>query len=243
MRNGYLLVWAILLAGCGGRNTTASSQKTKAEQLDAIVPSWCESTCARIAACPSGVVPYDDCPAECEREMSVYTEGPDGCATVGELFKQCIDRMTCEDIAHNGSCVPSDYDKRLCPDIEDSVPVPGATGDGPSTPSSGGTGSGPTTSSGTAGTTANTVLRCASAYGAAGASQPEPASSAVICEEGRGACDDGHEYSWMCVRGSAGQLGCTCFVDAQVTGGFDPGSSVCPSQATVGAGCHWTFAP
>lgn len=235
-----------LMAGCAGKSTLSGDEKTRAEQLDATVPSWCRITCDRIQGC-SDAAAGDHCLAECEAEMARFTGGRDGCAEVGERFKHCIDGMTCEELTHNGACVLSEGDKRLCPESDDSVDVPDGTVDGPPAPGSGGSGplpgGGPGTGSGTAGGGGGPIVSCNSAYGAVSASRPEPASSAVICEEGRAECDDGHDYSWMCVRGSEGQLGCTCFVDSQVTGGFDPQSSSCPSEATVAAGCHWNFRP
>ena len=41
-----------LFLGCAGKNVVAGEEKTKAEQLESALPSWCQSTCARLRACP-----------------------------------------------------------------------------------------------------------------------------------------------------------------------------------------------
>ena len=48
MRSSVLGLLLPLLLGCSGQNVVAGDEKTKAEQLEASVPSWCESTCSRL---------------------------------------------------------------------------------------------------------------------------------------------------------------------------------------------------
>jgi hypothetical protein len=102
---------------------------------------------------------------------------------------------------------------------------------------SGGTGSG---GAGSGGASGGPPVDCSAGYGSAGSSAGGSPSS-LTCEEGRDACSDGHSYNWVCVQGSQGQTGCTCFLDSQVTGGFDPGSASCPTLATVNSGCGWNI--
>jgi len=254
------LLVGLTIGGCAGKNTVAGQDKTKAEQLEESLPTWCQSTCQRIDACER-VAACDcqgdscgcssggkkDCPAECERELGRFAN--DACAVTGEDFKRCIDTMTCDDFNGNGKCEVTAEEKRRCPepDEPDDNDTPPSSGGGPVVSGGGGTGPVPDPGVGAAGSTGGAVggavVKCGSGHGTAGAgSSGEPQSSAVICEEGRGDCNDGHEYSWICARGSEGQLGCTCFVDSEVTGGFDPQSSSCPTQATVNAGCNWSIA-
>ncbi len=270
------LLVGLSIGGCAGKNTVAGEDKTRAEELESSLPTWCQSTCERIDGC--AVAGCDcqgdvcncssgkpDCQADCERALGRFVN--DACVDAGEAFKRCIDTMTCDDFNGNGKCEIAAEDKRRCPEVDDSGdeetppvsvgggPVSGGGGAGPgpdpgtgATGNTGGNGAGPDPGpgSGAAGSTGGAVtgtsVNCGSGYGTGGGAPAEPASSAVICEEGRGQCSDGHEYSWICARGSEGQLGCTCFVDSQVTGGFDPQSTSCPTQATVNAGCSWNIA-
>lgn len=258
------LLVALTIGGCAGKNTVAGQDKTKAEQLEESLPSWCQSICQRIDTCAEAVPACDcqgdacdcsgggggtraSCPSECEQEMARYTN--DTCAVVGENLKRCIDTMTCEDFNGSRKCEVSNADKKRCPGVDDSSETPPSAAGG-GAPASGGTGPVPDPGTGAAGNTGGvvggaaggTLVSCSSSYGTGGGAGMEPASSAVICEEGRDDCNDGHEYSWICARGSEGQLGCSCFVDSEVTGGFDPQSADCPSPATVNAGCHWNIA-
>lgn len=279
-----------LLWGCAGKNTVAGEDKTKAEQLEASLPSWCEKVCQRLGACGDtscdcsgdvcGCTSVDDsCPSDCKKEMARYTTGGDECAAVGERFKNCIDGLSCEEFGGKDACRVSDADKALCPDDDESVPIDSTAG-GPVTGPSPGSGGQTGTSTGTAGApstagssasggassggassggasggdsasggasggaTGAPVVQCQAGYGTAGspgAGTGDP--TGVICEEGRDDCSDSRAYSWVCVRGSQGQLGCTCFVDSQVVGGFDPHSMSCPAIQTVNSGCGWNIAP
>lgn len=248
------LLVGLTIGGCAGKNTVAGEDKTKAEQLEESLPSWCQSICQRFDACAvagcdcqGDVCDCNDeygsssCPAECAREMERFAN--DACATIGENYKRCLDTMTCDDFEGGSKCKLSQSDKQLCPETDSGDP-PSAVGGGPAVPGGGGTGNVPDPSTGgaTGGSASGTAVNCGSGYGTGGGVPDAPSSSAVICEEGRTDCNDGHEYSWICARGSEGQLGCTCFVDSQVTGGFDPQSATCPTQSTVNAGCHWNIA-
>ncbi|HYQ14847.1 MAG TPA: hypothetical protein VEQ58_03790 [Polyangiaceae bacterium] len=279
-RLGTLGLLLGLLAACAGKNTVAGNDKTRAEQLDASLPTWCEQTCSRLSACSDpktcdcagDVCDCSDfstaCPDQCQQELARFTTGSDQCAAAGERFKKCIDAVSCDEIENTNGCKISEAEAKLCPDdaSDDEPPsggpVSGTAGTASSSPGSAG---GPTTGgAATAGTSSGGApgsggssasggaaaggtgssgpsVRCASGYGTAGAAGTggTPPSSAVTCEEGAADCNDGHSYDWICVRGSQGQLGCTCFVDSQVTGSFDPGSDMCPSHDIVNVGCNW----
>ena len=259
-----------LCLGCAGKNTVAGADKTKAEQLEEAVPSWCERICDRLSTCAGGeecdcsgdVCTCNgggvDCVSDCQHEMQRYTGGGDECATVGLRFSSCLDGLTCEQLGDKRSCRLSDAEERHCPHDDDDPPTGGvgspsgtggATGSAGSAtggiPPSGAAGmtSGGTGSGGASGGTGSGVsVSCDEGYGVGSAGTSAGGSpSSVTCEEGRQGCSDEHDYNWVCVEGSQGQLGCTCFVDSQVTGGFDPGRASCPSLPTVNAGCGWNI--
>jgi hypothetical protein len=263
--------WGLMFTlsfGCGGRNTVADGDKTKAEQLEETVPAWCQRTCERLSACGvvEGTGVSQNCAADCEEEMRRFTAGDDECATIGKTFESCIDGASCEQVLGKDFCRIPAPDSERCPSADGGDPgagdVPPSSGTGGAPSDTGGT-SGPiagTTASGGAeggstsggassagaagagsgGSPGTPAVSCMAAYGAAGSSPADTASS-VTCEEGRAGCSDGRAYDWICVRGSQGQTGCTCFVDSQVTGGFDPASASCPTVATVNAGCGWAI--
>jgi hypothetical protein len=269
MRSAWLVILPLFL-GCAGKNTVAGNDKTKAEQLETSVPSWCQTTCEKIVACAdatdcacSGDVcdcsnaNVPDCVDSCKGELARFTQGSDACAAAGESFKTCIDGMQCRDFTSNTGkdCDPSAADEAACPELDDNSP----DGDSPPISGTGGSvnyGAGGTISSGTAGsvnygaggtgiggyggsTTTGVAVSCQESYGTGGTTGTagSAATSAVTCEEGRNDCSDGHDYAWLCARGSDDKIGCACFVDGAATGGFDPQSEVCPTLDRVNIGC------
>jgi hypothetical protein len=274
MRRGLIALVCSLGLGCAGKNTVAGLEKTKAEQLEANLPSWCEATCSRLGACSSqngcdcegdvcscaGV--GDDCAANCQEEMRRFSVDEE-CAEAGQSVQSCFDALTCDEF-DSKSCQFTEADQKRCPELNDGGddgPTPSGNVDEPASGTAGtapsGTGGGPSSggaSSGSAGTSGSgasggtgsggVAVRCSGGYGTAGGSAGGGTpSTEVTCEEGYEGCDDDHAYSWLCVRGSQGQVGCTCFVDSQVTGGFDPESSSCPVLAVVNSGCGWNLSP
>jgi len=205
MRLGLLSVLLPLALGCAGKNVVAGDEKTKAQQLDAALPSWCESACARIEACPQGgpcqcgadacdcPSPSSDCPAQCEQAMKQFTTGGDACAVVGENLRKCIDAASCSALQGN-ACMPSAADQAACPAAAPSSDVPDPTG--PATTGSGGgastgdsSGAGaayPSYPSGTAGSAAGGGAP-AGGSSAAGGGAPAGGSGAVVsCQSAYG---------------------------------------------------------
>jgi hypothetical protein len=269
MRLGLLSVLFPLVLGCAGKNTVAGEDpnaatgaKTKAEQLSASAPSWCDSTCKRLKACPTVSCNCDtsgnacDCPPsisascqqDCAKAMTQFTLDGDACAAVGERFRSCVDAIGCSELTQGQDCAPSAADQAACPNGNssgDSAPPTGTSSGGSSSDTSGPNGTYPTAGTATGGAPATgPLVSCQSGYGTAGAAGTSagPPSSAVVCEEGVADCTDNHQYGWLCAVGSEGQTACSCLVDLHTTGGFDPGGTTCPSQAQVNAGCGWNIA-
>ena len=286
MRRCVLGLLLPLFLGCAGKNVVAGEEKTKPEQLKAEVPSWCQSTCVRVAACgqsqdcgcsgdncdcASGV---DKCPAECQAAMAAYTKGDDYCASVGQKFKSCIDGSSCSELFDKSrpACKLSAEEERACPASNSSTgasdpptgnpafPNGGTSSTGDAPPSSGGASSSggsiscggavsdDCSSYGTAGeasggSSSGAPVSCLSSYGSGGSSAGGSGGSSVTCDEGRDVCDDGHSYGWICAQNAMGRSACSCLVDLNVTGGFDPGGDRCPELAQVNAGCGWNITP
>jgi hypothetical protein len=234
-----------LFLGCAGKNVVAGEEKTKAEQLEAALPSWCGSVCARLRACPestgcdcsgdtcscSGV--DEGCEAQCPAAFARYTNAGEACAVIGQRVKDCFDAVKCSQLSGSDPCPVTPAERAACPDADqvDDTP-PSSTGSNGAGSSDGGS---PTTDS-----YANTnPVSCTDSYGAGGG-QPATGSSQVTCEEGRRGCSSGHEYSWICARDSLGQRACSCLVDAHATAGFEP-SMDCPDLSAVNAGCGWSL--
>jgi len=262
MRRCVLGLILPLFLGCAGKNTVAGQDKTKAEQLESSLPSWCQRTCTRLADCVSNTdcdcsgdvcdcTSVDDsCPSDCEKAFAGFTTN-EGCAAVGQRYMGCIDHATCADLDSSRACLPTDDEQDQCPNRDDSETiddVPPAAGgsvdDGGSSTggtTGGGTGSNPG-NSGTAGSTnipAGPLVTCGSGSGG-GMAGGGPATSGVICDESRQNCSDGHNYSWICSRNGQGETACSCLVDSSVTGAFSPGQT-CPDTAAVNTGCHWNL--
>jgi hypothetical protein len=242
-RRWWGLILALVAPGCSAENTVAGRDKTRAEALESALPTWCPAICERLRACDEArdacncdgdvcSCPNVDenCPSECQRSMERFTTN-EACAALGQRYVDCVDQQTCSGLVGARACDLTMTERASCPALDDTSTPPDAA-DGGSAVGAGGTGS------------AGASVTCVSAYGTGGtASATPPPSPAVLCDEGRGECSDGHQYSWLCASGSEGQLGCSCFIDTQVTGVFDPGSDSCPSLEAVNAGCHWNVAP
>lgn len=243
-------LWLPLFWGCSGAHVVAGEEKTKAEQLESGLPSWCESTCKRLRACPApdscdcngdvcDCVGVDDgCEEQCPASFERYTGAGEDCAAVGQRIQRCIDDITCSQLNGQDPCKATAAERDACPEESDVDDVPPSAG-----PNGGGdTGSGSSGgSNGVSPTVDNPLVRCTDAYGSGGGS-PAPSAPHVTCEEGRSGCSDGHEYSWICSVDSQGQRACSCLVDGVASNGFQPAAE-CPELAAVNAGCGWYLLP
>jgi hypothetical protein len=249
MRAGFWSLVGVWLLGCSGQNVVGGEEKTKAEQLEASLPAWCQSICTELAACPEDCNCSDDvcyctgvdegCAEECQKGFSRYTK-TDGCAAVIERVQQCFDANGCDIQTTPGLCGPTDEDRAACPAIGEDIDEPPQAIEDPTSPATGTAGSSSMPTPGNSGgpNYPGVPVTCQGAYGAGGG-MPS-AGSAVTCEEGRDGCSDGHGYSWICAVGSQGQTACSCLLDEQVVGAFDPGAG-CPSLTQVNAGCGWNL--
>lgn len=258
----------LALMACSGQNVVAGEEKTKAEQLGASLPSWCASTCGRLSQCEvddgcscaadscvcNGTVD-EDCVEDCQDEMSRWTQGSDLCAAAGERFKSCVDDAGCELLTVEGVCSFTEAEQQACPrpgDADQGDPgTPPLAGDGgASSGPSYGTGgtlvSGPMPTAGTTFTAGSAnydpsaTVTCQSGFGSGGSASAQGWPS-LLCDQGHEDCSDGHEYLMYCVRTSETATTCSCLVDQQVVGGFDPGGPVCPTSQQMNTGCRWNL--
>jgi hypothetical protein len=232
-------------------------------------PRACDCSAGSPCDCPTV---DNECAVECEQDLRAYTVGSDVCAEIGERVMTCLDGLSCEEFNSSSArrCQVTDAEKARCPNPADTNDVPPSGADdidtyGPSSggaSSTGGTSTGGAASTGgsytvagsyavggdyafggeaSGGTGVGSNVSCSSSTGSAGSAFGGGAST-LTCEVSKMFCSDGHDYSWICARGSQMQIGCTCFVDGQVTGGFAPGVDDCPKLALVNAGCGWGLA-
>ncbi|MES1186684.1 MAG: hypothetical protein ABUL60_22915 [Myxococcales bacterium] len=234
----YLFGWSVLLPlflGCSAENIVAGEEKTQAEQLASELPAWCGKVCARLRACPENTgcdcngdvcdcVGVDDtCEQQCPISFARFT-GNEACAAIGQRIKSCLDRVACDKLDGSDPCPATAAERELCPNPNDADVPPDSTGP------SAGTTVGPTVQ----------AVTCTDSS-AAGGGMPENGGAQVTCEENRGACSDGHVYSWICSQDSEGERACACLVDAQAKASFVPISSDCPALSHVNAGCGWAL--
>jgi len=225
----FVLLFGVIGA-CSSKNFVAGyGEGDQAAQLAAGLPAWCRTNCERRAACPSpSTGKY--CVNECLVEMARFAAN-ESCAAVGERLEACMDAHVCDDLASVEYCGVTLGELSAC----DGKSTPVDNGDAP--PSVGGR-----AATGSAGAGPDAAVTCADAIVDRGSAGSAGSTSSVTCEQGVSDCSDGHDYEWVCARNSQGQLGCTCFVDSQVTGGFDPETDGCPSLPTVDVGCDWSVA-
>lgn len=205
-----------------------------------------------------------ECQQDCQQELQRYAARGDTCATIGQRFQTCVDQVSCDEFSSSkaNACEPTRAEQAACPDDEADEPsgaAPVASGGttfsagAGGAPSIGGTGVGGATggaapgaagegsggAAGTAGATYGEPVSCLGAYGVGGGTGSD--AGAVVCEEGRLDCSDGHDYGWLCARGANLSLACSCFVDAELTRGFDPFSEGCPSLERVNEACGFAL--
>lgn len=237
-----------LFLGCSGAHVVAGEEKTKAEQLESALPSWCPSTCERLRACPAPAscdcdgdvcdcVGIDDgCEEQCTALLGRYTGAGEDCAAVGQRIQRCIDGISCSELNGQDPCEATAAEREACPEADETDT---SSSGGPN--GGGDTGSGPSAGGGVAPTVDNPLVSCDGAYGSGGGA-PVGGGSHITCEEGRGGCSDGHEYSWICSVDSQGQRACSCLVDGIASNGFQPLAD-CPDLSAVNAGCGWYLLP
>lgn len=131
MRPSVLGLLLPLFLGCSGQNVVAGEEKTKAEQLEASVPSWCDSTCTRLQACTTSA-PCDcsgdvcdcvgvdaNCPTRCRESFAGFTRAGETCAAIGERLQNCINRLGCDDLGGKDPCQLTASERAACPDPND----------------------------------------------------------------------------------------------------------------------------
>jgi hypothetical protein len=254
---GWLLGFGALLA-CSGQNVVAGEEKTQGEKLQASLPSWCASTCSKLSQCEvdegcdcvddscvcrGGV--DEDCVEDCQQEMARWAQGSDECAAVGQRFKGCVDEMGCDVLTEEGICPFSEAEQSACPRPGDPDETPPTNSGGPNYGTGGTSSSGPmayagtTFTAGSASYDPSATVSCVLGYGSGGGGAAQGWPS-LLCEEGHEECSDGHNYLMYCVRTSETVTTCSCLVDQQVVGGFDPGDA-CPTSQQMNAGCNWNL--
>jgi hypothetical protein len=238
-----------LFWGCSGEHVVAGEEKTKAEQLESSLTSWCDSTCKRLRACPApdncdcsgdvcNCVGIDEgCEEQCPASFEPFTGAGEACAAVGQRIQRCIDGIGCDELNGSDPCEVTGAERDACPELEDMTEPPESAGPNGGNDFDNGSSAG----GGVSPTVDNPLVRCTDAYGTGGGT-PEAGGPHVSCEEGRSGCSDGHEYSWICSVDSQGQRACSCLVDGVASNGFQP-SAECPDLAAVNAGCGWYLLP
>lgn len=247
---GYLYGLGLLLpllGACSGSHVVAGEEKTKAEQLESALPTWCESICDRLRACPDSqscvcdasgdacdcVGVDEQCESQCSAAFERFTNAGEACAAVGQGLQTCLDGLSCTELGKDDTCALND-DSDVCPDADQTSD---SSSSGPNSGEDGGSSGDP----GAAPTVDNPLVSCPDSWGTGGG-MPAAGGSHVSCEEGRDSCSDGHEYSWICTVDTQGQRACSCLVDGVAAAGFAPAAD-CPELSEVNAGCGWMLLP
>jgi hypothetical protein len=228
----------------------------------------CDDTPTGSCDCADDVCDCDsfdlsECTEDCQQELNQFTSD-EHCAGVALQLQSCVDMSSCSALEEDWpSCYPSRADYNACKHVDDDPPetdfgssqpggtagsvngVGGAYGSGGAS-STGGNAPGPSGgtsslggSSTTGGSASGPVVTCldATASGSAGSANMG-GGAYVTCDETRGTCSDGHQYSWVCVDDAQGHDICSCFVDGTFVGALDPELS-CPSTSEVNSACGW----
>ncbi|HKO51807.1 MAG TPA: hypothetical protein VJV79_29055 [Polyangiaceae bacterium] len=237
-----------LALACSGKSV-GGNEPTQAS-VEASLPSWCQSTCEKLAACDGGqdvgIKSVSDCSQNCLMELTDGAQRSQACAQRIDQFKSCVDAGGCAVVRDNVCSLDDadecDDDNDVDPEPPGAAPVPGAGGSypgpGPSPPPMVGTAGAP--SSGPV--PADPIVYCSRGAGSTGAggARPPPGAAQVICETSYDDCSSGSSYYAICVSTSEGQSSCSCFVDNKLSTAFDPGGT-CPSQMQLNYGCGWNI--
>jgi hypothetical protein len=238
MRPSVLGLLLPLFLGCSGQNVVAGEEKTKAAQLEASAPSWCESTCSRLLDCASttpcqcngdvcdclGV--DESCPTRCKATLGAFTHAGEACAAIGERLTKCIDRATCDDLGHDDPCPLTAAERAACPEPDgvdggsDAPPAAGpnygyagsaSAGEGPSGTGGSVSYGGSTSTGGGPSGTAGSVGYAGSANlaGAASGGASSDAGPPVSCSESYGAGGGQPQDGSSHVTCEEGRSGCS----------------------------------
>lgn len=224
---GLGLPLALTLA-CSGKSVGSGGQETS-QQVESSLPSWCQSTCQRLASCNvdedcactaepcdcgSNVGSPSECSEDCQESLGERARISDACAQEIARFKRCVDARGCSVVENSGVCpMPK---TGVCDgdggDIANPPPVAIGTGgtstSGPSDPGS----SAPSPPIGTAGSASIPAGPGMPAVGGGPSGPPPLVVPIVRCSGGFGSagggpppagaqviCEEGHD---ACSNGS-----------------------------------------
>ena len=251
MRGWLIGLGLPLVLACSGKSVDSDGKGPTQASVEASLPSWCQSTCEKLAACDcnctgdscgcrTGIASVSDCSKNCLDELTDGARRSQACAQRIDRFKSCVDAS---------GCAAVDSDLCSMDDVEACDGDNEAPGAGPAPAGAGGSapGSGPSAPPviGTAGSSASDPIpsdppvHCSSGGGGGGVG-PSPGGAQVICETSYGDCSNGSSYSATCVSTTEGQSSCSCFVNSKLSTAFDPGG-VCPSLMQLNYGCGWNI--
>ena len=253
MRVRFLGLWLPLMFACSGTNVVAGPERTEAERLEALLPTWCDDMCSVLRSCTDADCGCEaegcscsideECAGQCRAELTAIARTSAACAATAGRMQRCYDAQGCAVLGNERACREfedeaedcnhADYDSGSTSPPEQAYGTAGSASYGTAGSVSAGAPSVGPTSGGP-------IVTCQGGVGG-GPISPEPGITGVICEEGRFDCSDGSDYSMVCVATSTGQRACSCLVDAVVTGAFAPGQA-CPTSAEMNAGCGWRLA-
>lgn len=118
----WLLVLSLPLAqACAGKSVRSGDVGTEtSEQVEASLPSWCQSSCEMLmgcqvnqdCACSAGPCDCDggldsltECTASCEQQLGERARISDACAQEIARFERCVDAQGCR-VAQSSNVCP-----------------------------------------------------------------------------------------------------------------------------------------
>lgn len=237
-----------LAVACSGKVVGSGGNEPTQASVEASLPSWCQSTCEKLAACDvaqdNGIESVSDCAQNCRAELTDGAHRSQACAQRIDQFKSCVDARGCavvrSDVCSLDDAEECDDDNDVDSESPGAAPPPVGTGGSASGP-----GPSPPPMVGTAGASSSgpipfgPAVHCSSGGGGRAAG-PSPGGAQVICETSYGDCSNGSSYYAICVSTSEGQSSCSCFVDDKLSIAFDP-EGTCPSLMQLNYGCGWNI--
>jgi hypothetical protein len=228
-----ILSWMVVtMSGCVAVDTPdeTGNQPSSEASFVSSIDGWCDTTCARLSACPeqcdcvgdtctcrSG--PGDECAEDCRDALEEYAGQGDACAERGQELMLCIDRIqTCDELYDDYDCETERDADEVCDDHDDDGDVDVAP------PSA-------------------RYVTCHVGFGGGTAGAAGGGNvSAFSCESAYDECTDGARYQVVC-QGTSASATCNCFRSGQFSGSFESAPATCPTTADMNAGCGWTLDP
>src|SRR6187402_1911856 len=114
MRVRFLGLWLPLMFACSGTNVVAGPERTEAERLEALLPTWCDDMCSALRSCTDADCGCEaegcscsideECAGQCRAELTAIARTSAACAATAGRMQRCYDEQGCAVLGDERAC-------------------------------------------------------------------------------------------------------------------------------------------